>query len=533
MASTTAQPGRPPRAMGVRKAAVSTVNGTLRPEKVRVGPRHPTPDSEALASSDDDVEKHHSASSRTGPSSTARPPRRPSWLADGHLPQGRKGSLAGAGSVSPLTSQPNSPSVDSPAWGANAAQGSTAVGRPPAVAAAPSSSSSSFPWSSSIWNSEARKDPPARLTEVLSSSATDRSSSAWVAAYDESDSVSSDANFPFAIPLHPTPKSYRSQSYSVGQLEPDANGALPARSPLAPSLLSRVVAAAGSSSGLRGRPSRPSMLSELSRDSTSLDQVQEADDDDDHRHGDGHHDRDDEDHVAAAAAAADEDDAPNGSRWGASHATEAGAFEQMSREKALLRRAAMTHQLESMRLRGLVPNAGGPSSLATMQQLQHQLLPPSLGHRIQESVPEESDYAVDEADEVDELHAFRGRGLGGRRFSEFGADTDARLMSLAFPEHRKIESLKKGYWQSSLGFGGHGDGGGAQSRRHSFADIPARTGSVSSNSEHHFAATDVRPGRMEKPSRLAEAVGRPVSGRVDQGESPCAPVSAVLAPRHG
>ncbi len=30
------------------------------------------------------------------------------------------------------------------------------------------------------------------------------------------------AQIPFAIPLHPTPKTYRSQSYSVGQLEPDA-----------------------------------------------------------------------------------------------------------------------------------------------------------------------------------------------------------------------------------------------------------------------------------------------------------------------
>lgn len=453
-----------------------------------MGPRRPTPDSEVLASSDDDVDRHHQDPSRSAQSS-ARPPRRPSWLAEGQLLPARKSSFAGAGPVSPMSSQGESPSVEPPAWATSPGQSST-VARPPAVTAA------SFPWSSSIWNSDTRKELPARLAEVLPSPTSAERSSGWGVAHDDNDSVSSDANIPFAIPLHPTPKSYRSQSYSVGQLDPDTNGLLPHRSLLGQAR------AAGQPSGLRNRPSRPSMLSELSRDSTSLDQVQEAEDD---------------------GVADEEDDlVPNGTRWGSRHASDAAAVEHLSREKALLRQAAMANQLENARLRGQAINSP-TTSVASMSSLTAPSMTqrrPSHGHRIQESVPEESDYAVDEVDDLDELHAFTSRNLGGRRFSEFGVDADGRFGSL---EHRKIENLKKGYWQSSLGFGAPADG--PQSRRHSFADVPARSGSVSSSAEHplgttgaHIDPSQVRPARADKPSRLAEAVARPI--HLDQGELP-------------
>lgn len=79
---------------------------------------------------------------------------------------------------------------------------------------------------------------------------------------------------------------------------------------------------------------------------------------------------------------------------------------------------------------------------------------------------EESDYAVDEIDELAELQDLSQRGLPGRRMSEYSAGQGMpQHMSI---ENRKLESLKKGAWSSSLGFGGLSDI--PQSRRHSFAD---------------------------------------------------------------
>ncbi|RTE79760.1 hypothetical protein BHE90_005741 [Fusarium euwallaceae] len=57
---------------------------------------------------------------------------------------------------------------------------------------------------------------------------------------------------PFAIPLHPTPKTYHSQAYSVGQLDPETT-AMSSDSPV-----------------LQHPPSRPSMPSELANDGNTL-----------------------------------------------------------------------------------------------------------------------------------------------------------------------------------------------------------------------------------------------------------------------
>lgn len=60
-------------------------------------------------------------------------------------------------------------------------------------------------------------------------------------------------------------------------------------------------------------------------------------------------------------------------------------------------------------------------------------------------------------------------------------------------ENRKLENVKKAFWQSSLGFGGLGDI--PQSRRHSFADVPTRQASISSIGDavqgHESAAQDL------------------------------------------
>jgi hypothetical protein len=99
-------------------------------------------------------------------------------------------------------------------------------------------------------------------------------------------------------------------------------------------------------------------------------------------------------------------------------------------------------------------------------------------YSMQEPLPEESDYAIDELDEINELQEITAKGLLGRRMSEYGAAGQRGLSSYASLENRKLENVKKAYWQSSLGFGGLADI--PQSRRHSFADVPARQGSVSS-----------------------------------------------------
>lgn len=476
--SSTSQPAKP--SSRASFALPAGANGSLLLERTRMGARRATPDSEALASSDDEGDKHHPdpSPSSAGP---AKPPRRASWLSDVQPLPARKGSLAGASSGSPLNSQPNTPATDLHAWGGGTA--GPAVGRSQVAGAA-------FPWSSAIWNSDSRREPPARLAEVLPSPTSEAPPSV-TSSHNESDLYASsflrdgaaDATIPFPIPLHPTPKSYRSQSYSVGQLEPDANGALPAHLPGA-YFQSRVKG--GQPSGLQHRPSRPSMLSELSHESTSLDQVREADDD----------------HARV------EDVRPP-----VRSASDAFTLDQLARENAILRQAAATNQLENLRLRG---RAGSATASA------HKL--GGIGHRIQGSVPEESDYAVDEMDDLNELHGFPHRGASGRRFSEFSVEAEGRFGSSTLPANRKVESVKKGYWQSSLGFDGLAEG--QQSRRHSFADVPTRNGSSGPAGDHLYSSEladgDLGRGlaaRGESVTRYAEVGLR--TSRGDHGESSC------------
>jgi cell fate regulator YaaT (PSP1 superfamily) len=102
-----------------------------------------------------------------------------------------------------------------------------------------------------------------------------------------------------------------------------------------------------------------------------------------------------------------------------------------------------------------------------------------MAYNLPQPLPEESDYAIDELDEINELQEITSKGLLGRRLSEYGATP--RISPYTSLENRKLENVKKAYWQSSLGFGGLADI--PQSRRHSFADVPTRQGSVSSVGE--------------------------------------------------
>ncbi|KAL1901472.1 hypothetical protein Sste5346_001879 [Sporothrix stenoceras] len=485
--------------------------------------RRSTPDSEALASSDEETDinlnnsrpdfhnNHHTAASLAAsaaaasntatataasthmsqgqqPLSQVQPPqsqsqsqsqaqqqppkpvRRASWLNDTSqgLVRPRNESFNSA-SMSPTTSHPSTPAIDaSTAGGAGAASSSAATWGAHAASSAGvlnrahSNASTAFPWGTAMWNSE-RKDPPSRLSEVLPSptsaippGSTGGSFFSGANAADSypsqtspatRDGLSTTSQIPFAIPLHPTPKTYRSQSYSVGQLEPDV--AALTGSATSPSLTSSIGGGgssllAGSRSGrpiagLQHRPSRPSMLSEMSNDGGMLGKVKEVDDDD--------------------------DESTNDSPQGSQHLTaEAKTIEMLTRENAMLRQHA-SQQYHNARIR---PRA----STGAAYRLDN-------GYGLQESVPEESsDYAIDELDEInDGDFATAAKRATTRRMSEFAAPGSFR--SPFSVENRKLESVKKAFWQTApAGFSDV-----SPSRRHSFADIPTRQASISSISE--------------------------------------------------
>lgn len=398
--------------------------------------RRSTPDSEALASSDDEAESHRQDNHQPVVP-PQKPTRRASWLNDTTQSnaQPRKGSFASS-SMSPTTSHPSTPSAESGTWGSH---GQTSTG---SSVSRGHGGSSSFPWGSGIWNNDPRKEPPSRLTEVLPSPTSIYPPGTGGTSFFGTDGgvmqnpslqreQPSNPTIPFAIPLHPTPKTYRSQSYSVGQLDPDS-AATSATSTGATPFTGRCRPI--QHSGLQHRPSRPSMLSEMSNDGTGLGKLKEVEDDD--------------------------DESTNGSTHGVQlQSNEAKTIEILARENAILRQ----QQYHNSRIR---PRASTTTAFAF-----------GNGYGLQEPLPEESDYAIDELDEINELQDIANKGLIGRRLSEYAAGHSARASPYVSLENRKLENVKKAYWQSSLGFGGLADI--PQSRRHSFADVP-RQGSVSS-----------------------------------------------------
>ncbi|KAK0674726.1 hypothetical protein QBC41DRAFT_5018 [Cercophora samala] len=386
--------------------------------------RRSTPDSEALASSDDEPEALRQESIPP----TVQPPkpmRRASWLNDTSQQQPlrqRKESFASS-SMSPTTSHPSTPAADPGAvWGTSAG----VLGRT-------HSGSGTFTWGNTgIWNTE-RKEPPSRLTEVLPSPTSAAPPGGTASSFFGNDFTQTspgprdtpNSQIPFPIPLHPTPKTYRSQSYSVGQLEPSES----AMTAAIPSTIGSRVRPMGHP-GLQHRPSRPSMLSEMANDS-SLGKVNEDDDDD-----------------------------STGSLQGSQHQEQAKTIEMLTRENMMLRQQQYQNQA---RLR--------PRASTSSWGLGN-------GYFTQEPVPEESDYAIDEHDEANDGSEMAARRSLARRMSEYGPGT---LRTPYLIENRKLENVKKGFWQSSLGFGGLGEP--PQSRRHSFADVPTRQASISSISE--------------------------------------------------
>ena len=434
-------------------------NASLLLEKAKAGIRRSTPDSEALASSDDEQDQHHQLYSMT-PQSGPRGTRRSSWLNEFQQATQRKASLSGSGTFSPASSHPTTPIADQSSWlPSSASTMATSTGRV-------HSNSTSFPWGSTIWNNDNQKGPPSRLTEVLPSPTT-ANSPASAAFYGDDPLLSPPMNrdnvaesaIPFAIPLHPTPKTYRSQSYSVGQLDPESTGAFPSGTYPHASGRGR----AGSSyTGLQHRPSRPSMLGDFSHDTSTLGQLREVEDDDDESSN-------------ASGAGVRLTDA------------QARTIEQLAMENALLRQAAASHQ-----------QTPAPSDAIARSSAAH-LLGARLGarigqHQLDHRKTGDREYARVEVGSLNSGQAFDHVDTAGRRLGEFYANPENQYPTAGTLENRKLESVKKGHWQSSLGFGGPAEA--PQSRRHSFADVPTRHGSISSSGELQGGINGARSGNV-------------------------------------
>jgi hypothetical protein len=414
-------------------------NASLLIEKAKGGLRRSTPDSEALASSDDELDQRHHHYPSSQQSQPPRTTRRASWLSEVQQGPPRKASLNGA--YSTVGSNPPTPSSEPSAWPTSlGTSGASAVGRN-------HSNSTSFPWGSAIWNSEAQKGPPSRLSEVLPSPTTIVPSGSSAFFGDSSSTGTSgrrdsttDSSIPFAIPLHPTPKTYRSQSYSVGQLDSDVTSAPSAQT----QYMQAGRARAGSSyAGVPRRPSRPSMLNDLSYDNSVLEQLREVDDD---------------------------EESASSSEAGVQLHTQQRTIEQLAMENAILRQQA--NQMHNIATSNNPYPSNGMSSLTNRSALR------SVPHRMSESVLEEPDDMLSGNNDLGGQLNINQYGTIGRRYSDMNANLGSQYSLTGVAENRKIESVKKGHWQSSLGFGSLADI--PQSRRHSFADVPTRHGSISS-----------------------------------------------------
>ncbi|PSN73669.1 hypothetical protein BS50DRAFT_482600 [Corynespora cassiicola Philippines] len=199
-------------------------------DKSKLQLRRPTPDSDVLASSDDDRD-HGPTPSRPGPGGGYPGGRRPSsgWLQD--IQPNRKFSLP---SVSFAGSQPTTPSLELPQQS-----------RP---------STSAFPWNTSSFTSS---QSGTRLKEVVPSPTT--ALPPTERSLPSPTNIEADEGIGFLLnQQNPVRKSVRSQSYSVGQADADSPS----------SQFNRL------RTSVRHRPSKPSLLGESA---VGLSQLREDD----------------------------------------------------------------------------------------------------------------------------------------------------------------------------------------------------------------------------------------------------------------
>ncbi|OJJ47769.1 hypothetical protein ASPZODRAFT_64238 [Penicilliopsis zonata CBS 506.65] len=482
------------------KATVSptpTNSVSARLEKSYPGVRRSTPDSEALASSDDDGEQPHFNQTATAALFAAKPARRTSWLNEVPLALSKKTSMSATGPLSAGGgSNPTSPAIEQPSWlTTSSGMGSAGAG---SVAWAPGANSS-FSWGSGIWNSESRKEPPPRLAELVPSPTMTSAQMvnnnhhhhhhhhhlAEEMMSPTSRTFSGEPAIPFSIPLHPTPKTYRSQSYSVGQMDPEFLNLMATKAPNAP-YPPPTAAGARSRGGnqfsaLQHRSSRPSLLGELGHDPAMLGRVREDDNGDDEEGG-----------------------SANGSDGSLNYsAHQARTIEQLSRENALLRQAA--GQMDS-RLRDRAMSSTSVNSGYPLASVGGGAPAPAAANRIRGSLLEETDLAVEDLDELGDIPGYGNIRSGTRRrLSEHSSNLEKQFpTSLTSLENRTLENVKKAHWQTSLGFSGVADL--PQSRRHSFADIPVRHPSISAPNDAQVSLAP-RSGLAEHEEAYATPIG--------------------------
>jgi len=409
-------------------------NASLLLEKAKLGLRRSTPDSEALASSDDEQDSTRYLARNVTSQPLPKPVRRPSWANDTSRVVNRKSSVGTPGLG--LEAQSPGPTVDNTGWGA--------AGSPLARV---NSNGNSFPWgSSSIWTNDGSK-PPARLSEMTpgTNDVSDHGS-----AFDEplrSPGLRRDSTaggpIPFAIPLKPTLKAYRSQSYSVGQMDQELNEANQARQQQQQQYGFNNRTRSGTSySNLSHRGSRPSMMGEYPHDSGMLEQLREVDDD---------------------------EESYNSAETQPQFPGDVRSREQLERENALLRENNdLRQQLVNL---SLSAQGNGRNGLPEQQNS-------FAGRRgtFNDAVLEDAEDLGDDTANMGHYGIPLGR--AGRRMSEYHNTGMPAGNTAANASNRAIEIVKRNHWQSSLGFSGIQDQ--PQSRRHSFADVPKRQASLGS-----------------------------------------------------
>lgn len=425
-------------------------------------PRYESPESDALASSDDEIErKDLSYFPHKNSPLSALSSRRPSYAAE-FQNRPRNYSMAG-GPLSPTSSHPSAPQGDTAAWSAGISAGSVASG-------------TGQIWGS-IWNSEpSRKSPPKPLN-VQHSAVTPGSTQSPLFAGSEAlpsptTMTPNAGEFPIPIPLQPQLRNYRSMSFSVGQLPRD----LDERPRLSPPAMANGPRP-HPPSGLQHRPSRPSLLSEeqYAGQSSPLRSVFETEDDDYSNNEPG-----------------------RSGGESALQATTAGYLPQSgglnSVQQAVYLKANLKYGATRLRNRSSssasVPMALGLGNLASPGF--------SGGRDCERSFPGE-DHESALADDDDDYHNFQAQ-VEQRRFSE----APQRSMSLMYSpaESQRLENLRRQHWQTPAG---HFVGleSGSQSRRHSFAGgLPMNDGL---EKEYNIAGNiDILSKRNVSPPKYGE-----------------------------
>jgi PSP1 C-terminal conserved region len=206
----------------------------------------------------------------------------------------------------------------------------------------------------------------------------------------------------------------------------------------------------GQIASVQHRTSRPSILGDLGHDAGTLGRVREVDDDDENE---------------------------NGSDESQTYSTsQARTIEQLTRENALLRQAAgnqYDNRFRERTMSSISASSGFSNPSAVLR-----------ANRVRSSIPEGGDLAIDDHDDAVVPTEFGSRSAFGRFGEQLSSDLSRQQLSAAPLDTRTIDSAKRAQWQTSLGFGSIPEV--PQSRRHSFADVPTRQGSISSNGKNPF-----------------------------------------------